>query len=437
MPYLINALYGIGLTALFPWLALRALMTGRYRRGLSQKLFGVKSISPSAQPIVWFHGVSVGEINLLETVVKVFRRRRPHWRCVISTTTDTGMAEANKRFGGLTVIYWPFDFSWAVSRALRAIQPRLVVLAESELWPNFLRAAARRDVPVAVINGRMSPRSAARHAQFGWLTRPLLLSRISKFAMQSEGYAAALRDLGIAAAKIAVTGSVKYDAVMGDRNNSQARILAEQLGLSGDDLVWVAGSTHAPEEEIVLDVFRRLRVKHPRLRLVLVPRSPDRFDEVARLIDRCAFSFVRRTQLQAPPPDRPAVILLDTIGELNAAWGLADVAFTGGSLDGRRGGQSMIEPAGLGVPVVFGPHVWNFRDAAARLLEVEGAIKVDGAKSLQHALLRLLDEPDLRRRMGEAARALSLAQQGATERTLDVLDQLLGLGEAAAPAIAA
>jgi 3-deoxy-D-manno-octulosonic-acid transferase len=428
MCYLLNAVYGLVLSFLFPWLAVRALMTGRYLQGLLQKLLGVTpGFFSSQKPAVWFHGVSVGEIHLLTTVVNAFRRRHPDWQCVISTTTKTGMAEAVKRFAGLPLIFWPFDFSWAIKRTIRAVRPRLVVLAESELWPNFLRVAGKRNVPVIVINGRMSPRSAARYRKLAWLARPLLFSRVGKFAMQSDGYAQALRNLGVDPKRVTVTGSVKYDGVLGERKNQQTTALAAKLGITERDRVWVAGSTHAPEEEIVLDVFRRLRFKHPELRLILVPRSPDRFDEVARLIDRHSFSFVRKSRLESPPSDQPAVILIDTMGDLNAAWGLADVGFTGGSLDGKRGGQSMIEPAGLGVPVVFGPHVWNFRDAAMRLLEVNAAIRVEGTNAMEHELLRLLDNNELRETMGKSARAMVLAQQGATERTIDEIDEMLGL----------
>ncbi len=425
MPYLLNCLYAFGLVVLSPWLIFRACVTGRYRKGLAQKLLGFKAPSNSnSELLVWFHGVSVGEIHLLVTVVKAFRQRMPHCRCVVSTTTDTGMAEAKRLFADLTVIYWPFDFSWAVKRTLRSLKPTLIVLAESELWPNFLHAAAKSESPVLLINGRMSPRSAARHRQFGWLTRPLLLSRITHFAMQSPAYAEALTSLGIAAKRITVTGSIKYDGVLGDKANSHTMKLRDQLGLDHTSLVWVAGSTHAPEEEIVLSVFQKLRLDHPHLILILVPRSADRFDEVAHLIEQTGLPFVRRSQ--SPMSLQPkAVILLDTIGELNAAWGLADVGFTGGSLDGKRGGQSMIEPAGLGVPVVFGPHIWNFRDAAARLIELGGAVRISDAVSMETELRRLLDDGGLRTRMGEAARIMVLEQQGATERTLDVIDSLL------------
>jgi 3-deoxy-D-manno-octulosonic-acid transferase len=193
-------------------------------------------------------------------------------------------------------------------------------------------------------------------------------------------------------------------------------------------LVWVAGSTHAPEESIVLDVFAKLRARFPHLRLILVPRHPDRFAEVAQLVERSGLPSARRSQITSPLPEMPAVVLLDTVGELGAAWGLADVGYTGGSLDGQRGGQSMIEPAGYGVPTLFGPHVWNFRDAAHRLIDAGGAVMVRDAAELERELAKLLEDAGLRERMGEAARNLVREQQGATGRTLDVLDRVIGLG---------
>jgi 3-deoxy-D-manno-octulosonic-acid transferase len=190
-------------------------------------------------------------------------------------------------------------------------------------------------------------------------------------------------------------------------------------------LILLAGSTHAPEEALVLAAFARLRERFPHLRLLLVPRHPDRFEEVARLVEASGLPFVRRSRITSPLPSMPAVVLLDTVGELGAAWGLADVGFTGGSLDGVRGGQSMIEPAGYGVPCLFGPHVWNFRDAAKRLVEVGGARTVRDAAELEAELARLVADADLRARMGHSARELVRRQQGATARTLDVLDSLI------------
>jgi 3-deoxy-D-manno-octulosonic-acid transferase len=455
MAIVLDALYLLALVALSPWLAWRAAATGRYRRDLAAKLLGrVRVLNPDHKPVAWFHAVSVGEVNLLGTLVPAFRNRHPDWLVVVSSTTDTGLAEARRRFPDLSVIPWPFDFAWAVAAALDAVGPSLVVLAESELWPNFLAAARRRGVPVVVVNARMSPRSFRRLARAGRLARRLLYGNVTRFAVQEDEYAERLRLLGVPADRIAVTGSIKYDGASTERDTPKTRELRRLLSsvsegreppeLSRTDpdtnslprgahsprspkpLIWLAGSTHAPEESIVLGVFARLRDRFPHLRLVLVPRHPDRFEEVARLIEQSGLPFARRSRIVEPLPEMPAVVLLDTVGELGAAWGLADVGFTGGSLDGRRGGQSMIEPAGYGVPCLFGPHVWNFTDAARRLVGVGGAVMVHDAAELERELARLLADGELRARMGGAARELVRRQQGATHRTLDVIDGVLG-----------
>lgn len=370
--------------------------------------------------MVWFHGVSVGEIHLLVTLVAAYRKRHPEARCVISSTTDTGLAEARSRFADCAVIAWPFDFSWAVATALDTVQPDLIVLAEAELWPNFLAAAESRDIPVAVVNGRLSPRSFGRLIRVAGLARKVLYGRVAAVGAQSAEYAERFRQLGAPAVR--VTGSVKYDGAVGDRDTPKGRELKRLLNAP---FLLVAGSTHAPEESIVLDAFRRLRERFPRLRLLLVPRHPDRFADVADLVEGSSLPFVRRSQLLEPLVEPPPVILLDTVGELGAAWGLADVGYVGGTLDGKRGGQSMIEPAGYGVPTVFGPHVWNFRDAARRLVEAGGATMVRDAGELAPALAELLDDESKRTAMGDAARRLVRDQQGATARTLDLLDELL------------
>jgi 3-deoxy-D-manno-octulosonic-acid transferase len=427
MSLLLNFLYLLVLLVLSPWLLYKALTTGKYRRGLWSKFTGSALARQGQAPCIWFHGVSVGEIHLLRQVVARFRQRHPDWECVLSTTTDTGLEEARKHFADLPVFWWPLDFSWAVRRALRRVRPNLIVLAEGELWPNFLLATKRYGVPVAVINGRMSPRSLRRYQRLGSLFRGLF--RLPDlFAMQTEDYAAAVRALGAAAERVHVTGSVKYDGVELNRDNPRTRELARLLGVGPDDLIWVAGSTQAPEEEIALNVYRRLKDECPRLRLLLVPRQRERFDEVARLLERSSLPFVRRSRL-APrsslPAPRSSVVLVDTIGELGALWGLADVAYVGGSLDGRRGGQNMIEPAAYGAAVLFGPHVWNFRDTVDRLLEAGAAVQVADAAALEAAVQRLLGDMAERGRLGTAARQFVLRQQGATQRTLKLVDQLI------------
>jgi 3-deoxy-D-manno-octulosonic-acid transferase len=424
MRWLFDALYVLALVALSPWLIYRALRTGRYRQGLRDKLCGLaRRLPPGA---VWFHGVSVGEIHLLRQVVAAFCQRHPGQRCVISTTTDTGLEEAQRSFPDLEVFAFPFDFSWAVGRTLRQVQPSLVVLAEGELWPNFLLAARRQGVPVAVINGRMSPGSWRRYARLGRQVRWLFRS-IDLFLMQNEEYATAVRALGAPAGRVGVTGSVKFDGVSSDRQNARTQRLRELFGVTANDLVLVAGSTQAPEEEIVLGIYQRVQIAHANLRLFLVPRQRDRFDEVARLLQRSGLPFVRRSALSAAGgfAGSARVVLVDTIGELGALWGLADVAFVGGSLDGHRGGQNMIEPAAYGVAVTFGPHVWNFKDIATRLVECGGARQVDDAAELESVLGRLLADEAQRRQMGMAGRDFVQRQQGATEQTVTLLGQLL------------
>jgi 3-deoxy-D-manno-octulosonic-acid transferase len=424
MPYLFNTLYLFALLLSSPWLLYKSLTTGKYRRGLWRKFLGSALPRAGEKPCAWFHGVSVGEIHLLRPVVARFRQLYPDWECVLSTTTDTGYEEACKHFAKLPVFYWPLDFSWAVRRAVRRVRPSLVVLAEGELWPNFLTAAGQTGVPVAVINGRLSPRSARRYRLFPRLARHWL-SGLDLLAVQTEEYAELFRTLGASPQRVHVTGTVKYDGVQTDRDNPRTRELRELFQRAPGDVVWIAGSTQAPEEAYILEVFRQVRQEVANLRLFLVPRQRERFEEVATLLMRSGLPFVRRSTLNGSVRDRKAVVLVDTIGELGALWGLADVAFVGGSLDGRRGGQNMIEPAAYGAAVVFGPHVWNFRATADRLRAAQAAVQIGDRAELEKTLRRLSHDAAERGRLGAAARQLVLAQQGATERTLELMKGLL------------
>ena len=426
MPLLFNLLYLAVLGMMIPALAWRSWKTGRYQRLLRDKLAGLDNSPVTGDsPVAWFHGVSLGEVNLLKIVVAAFRKRHPDWQIIVSSTTDTGLAEARKHFGAAAVIPYPFDFSWAVARTLRLVKPRFIALAESELWPNFLYTAQRFQVPVVVLNGRMSPRTARRYAKVAGLARAMLFGRVSRFLMQSDRYADHLRRLGIPAARVRVTGSVKYDGVLADRTHPKIDELRRLFAVTPSDIIWVAGSTHEPEERVVADIFARLRPRFPNLRLIVVPRSPDRFSDVAGVIRNAGLACVRRSEMTGPVTDPAAVILGDTMGELGAVWALATIGFTGGSLNAQRGGQSMIEPAGLGVPVLFGPHTFNFKDAVAGLLEVGGAVQVADAADLERQLTTLLEDAGRRDVIGAAAREFVLKQQGATDRTLDEIDDLL------------
>jgi 3-deoxy-D-manno-octulosonic-acid transferase len=419
MSWFLNAIYLVILVLLSPWLIYRALRTGRYRRGLRDKLVGLSQAPPSGA--VWFHGVSVGEIHLLRPVIAAFRRRHPDVPCIVSTTTETGFDEARRCFPDLFVFFYPFDFSWAARRTLRVLAPRLIVLAEAELWPNFLMAARRQGVPLAVINGRMSPRGFRRYQRIRPLAR-WLFGQLDLLLMQTEHYARAVRILGVDPDRVVVTGNVKFDGVLTDRANPRTHHLRDVLQVKDGERIWIAGSTQAPEEETVLGIWQKLRKEHPALRLLLVPRHKERFEEVSQLLERSGVEYARRSSCAdlAKP-----VVLIDTIGELGALWGLADVAFVGGSLDGRRGGQNMIEPAAFGAAVVFGPHVWNFAETAVRLIEANAARQIADGPQLEAVLRMLLEDAEERNRLGTAARDFVLRHQGATEQTVTLLGELL------------
>jgi 3-deoxy-D-manno-octulosonic-acid transferase len=421
-----DLVYGLVLLLISPWLILRSIRTGRYRKHLRAKLFGSTNIQKlDGRPVVWFHGVSVGEVHLLSPVIQAFQARFPSFQPVVSSTTDTGLTEADKRFPNLSVLPFPFDFSWAIDRTMVSLQPQLIVLAENELWPNFLRIANQRKIPVIVINGRMSPRSQRRNQKLRWFAWHLLFKRISLFAMQTEGYADAIRSLGVPEEKVIVSGSVKYDGAVSKDYLLKADELKSLFRIHHTEPIWVAGSTHEPEELVALQTYRKVLLEYPELRLILVPRSPDRFNAVTELIEREGFQCVRRSSLIEPIEDLSAVIMVDTMGELTAVWSLATFGYVGGSVDGKRGGQSMIEPAGLGVPTIFGPHVWNFREAAYHLVSRNGAIQIREAKELLNAVQTLLTDQTKRHAMGVAAKQFVQEQQGATIRTMDLLEPYL------------
>jgi 3-deoxy-D-manno-octulosonic-acid transferase len=305
----------------------------------------------------------------------------------------------------------------------------LVVLSEGEVWPNFVWAAKKQGVKLALINARMSPRSARRFQMFRWLLAGVF-GKLDWIGAQNDEYRQHFEILG--AGRVVTTGNIKYDGVLVERRNPKTIAMRDLLGIAHDEVVWVAGSTQDPEEAIALDIYRRARATHPNLRLILVPRHPERFDEVARLLERSGLAYIRRSALSgSPSPPAPLpegegrIILVDTIGELSAVWGLADIAFVGGSLDGKRGGQNMIEPSAYGAAVLFGPHTWNFKQTVADLLARDAAIQVQDGASLEIEVMRLLSDEPRRRQLGQAARQFVLSQQGATERTLDQLADLI------------
>ena len=431
MRYLLNLMYLLLLAAAAPWLVYSAVRTGKYRQGWGAKFWGRVPLRTGERRCVWLHAVSVGEVNLLKPLLTALEHDYPDLECVISTTTRAGFELARQKYAPRTVFYCPLDFSWAVGRALRRLRPDVLVLAELELWPNLLAAAKRRGTRVAVVNGRLSEKSWRGYRRIvrwvrGWL------QHIDVVGVQNATYAERFRSLGLARERISITGSVKFDGAQSDRDNPSTRRLAELAGILPTDRVFLAGSTQNPEEATVLEAFQRVSADHPDLRLVLVPRHPERFDEVARMLDRAGASWDRRSLLKPRTGGESAadgesaarrILLVDTVGELGAWWGTAQLAFVGGSL-GSRGGQNMIEPAAYGAALSFGPNTQNFRDVVAMLLAEKAATVVRNGVELEHWLRRMLDDPQFAAAQGERARTLVLAQQGATRRTLELLRPL-------------
>ncbi|QDU88158.1 3-deoxy-D-manno-octulosonic acid transferase [Pirellulimonas nuda] len=426
----LNLAYLLAIAALSPVIAWKAWRTGKYRDGYAEKLLGRVPKRAGDRPCVWLHAVSVGEVNLLGTLIGELRRRRPEWELAISTTTRAGMELARRKYGAEhTVFYCPLDFSWAVNAAMRRVRPGLLVLAELELWPNLIGAAKSHGAKVAIVNGRLSERSFAGYQRIGPLVRRVI-RQVDRIAAQDEATAERFRCFATDPNKTSVTGSLKYDGAETNRENAKTVALRQQGGLSSSARVWLVGSTQAPEEEIALRVFGRVSADHPDLHLILVPRHPERFAEVANLLRATGQAFERRSALspaaspQPPAPRRTRILLVDTVGELGAWWGTATIGFVGGSL-GSRGGQNMIEPAAYGVATSFGPNTRNFRDIVAALLAAGGAQVTADEAEMEAFIRRCLTEPAFAVELGSNARNLVASQLGATGRTVDLLDSLL------------
>lgn len=422
--YLLNLAYLALLAAASPLLIYRALRQGKYRQGWSQKLLGLAPRTIDDRPYVWLHAVSVGEVNLLAPLLAEIRRQRPGLRCVVSTTTVTGHALARQKYADLTVFYCPLDFTWAVRAAMRRVRPRLLVLAELELWPNLIAAARDHGARVAVINGRLSERSFRGYRRARWLIGRSL-RRIDLIAAQNQEYAERFLALGAQRRTVRVTGSIKFDGARTDRRNPATTRLAALANIAPDDVVFLAGSTQESEEAAALAAFCELSGAHPRLRLVIVPRHRERFEIVADLLDRSPVAWQRRSELDTAGPRADArVLLVDTIGELGAWWGTAAIAFVGGSL-GNRGGQNMIEPAAYGAAVSFGPNTRNFRDIVSAMLANDAAVVVRDTHELTQFVDRCLTEPSFADALGRRGQQLVAEQLGATHRTIDLLSPLV------------
>ncbi len=424
--YFLNIIYFGVLLVAMPFLLWRAFRLGKYRQGWPEKLWGNVPERPNkSRSAAWFHAVSVGEVLQLQRLVKDFSARHPGWDVIITTTTSTGYNVAYEKFPQCHVSYFPLDFTWAVARTFDRFQPAVLALVELELWPNLINEAKRRGIPVCIINGRLSEKSFKGYARL----KPVLASTMAQFDLvlaQNDEYAKRFGFLGVPSAHVQVTGSIKFDGVSLKCDSDKLADLRRAFQLSANSRVFMAGSTHPPEEELAIQAWQIARKKFPDLRLLLVPRHAERFEEVALLVKNLGVTLIRRSKPQGPVDSSKAgvVLFLDTLGELSTAWGLADVAFVGGSIT-QRGGQNMIEPSALGKPILMGPHVWNFAQIAGELLEVGAAATVHDMEELADQASRLLSDSDLSKQMGEAGQAVVVRHQGAVAKSLDALDTLI------------
>ncbi len=411
-----------------PWWLWRMATTEKYREGIKERLGRVRrgltawaeGQRAAGRAVIWLHAVSVGEVLAVSRLVSEIERVVPNHRVVISTTTRTGQGLARERFGAERVFYCPLDVPWAVRAYLKALRPALLVLAETEFWPNLLQGCFRRGIPVAVVNARISDRSWPRYQMLRRLWRPIL-GRLSRVLAQSETDAGRLRALGCRAEAVSVAGNLKFDVRVA--HEAEVTRLLRPAAVR----FLVAGSTLEGEEAALLEAWPRLLEGEPDLAMVMAPRHPERFGAVATLLDAAGVRWVRRSDWKKRAPENPLrageILLLDTIGELASVYALASVAFVGGSLV-PAGGHNPLEPAQFGVPIVMGPHYANFRAITEDLLAHE-AVRIAAPGELFEVLRDLFRNGDERRAMGERARKVFEQQAGATGRCVEAIGEIL------------
>jgi len=425
-----NLVLFVALVAGAPWWLWRMATTHKYREGLVQRLGRVprRLISSSLsdeRPLIWLHAVSVGEVLAVTRLVRALESALPGTLIVVSTTTRTGQALASERFESNRVFYCPLDLPWAVRAYLNALRPRMLILAETEFWPNLLHGCFRRGIPVAVVNARISDRSWPRYQRLRRLWRPLL-SRLSRVLAQSQTDADRLLALGCRPDRVSVAGNLKFDV----RAVQEAEATRSLRSMAAGLRIVVAGSTLEGEESALIEAWPHLLAADSQLVLVLAPRHPERFSAVAALLEKSGLPWCKRSDWASESSDaRPAsirpgtIVLLDTIGELASVYSLASVAFVGGSLV-PAGGHNPLEPAQFSVPIVMGPHYANFA-AIVDSLRSDDALRIAAKDELTATLIELLRDRTAAEAMGARAKEVFNRQAGATDRCVEAIRELL------------
>ena len=417
---LYNVIITLFLLVVAPYHLVRGLFSENARKELAQRLGCFPDLSEKRP--VWIHAASVGEVLASRSLIKKIKTVFPHDTLLLTTMTRTGQETAKKQVPEVDVVFFfPMDHPLILRKVMKRVQPRLLLIAETELWPNLLHASGKRGIPIVLFNGRISDRSIRRYLRLKFFFRNYLDS-ISLFLMQTEKDQARIIEIGAPPAKTRVMGNIKYDQTPPEFAGDIAAEMAKALGLRGEESVFIAGSTRPGEEEILLPLFKALREEIPQLLLLLAPRHLDRLEEVEKILRRETVSWVRRTSLpiSQDPSDRspqniPDIILLDTMGELVKLYSLATLVFVGGSLV-PLGGQNPLEPLLFKKCVLFGPHMFNFAEIARFLTEAQGAVQVKDSEDLKAQIKRLLQDDHARREIGERGYALLQKHRGATER---------------------
>jgi len=425
MYFIYSTLLALGAALSSPYWLIKGIQERKYLATFRQRLgLSLPGMRQGPKP-VWIHAVSVGEVLASKPLIKSLKSQHPSVPLAVSTVTVTGQHLARKEFGETArVFYFPFDWDFCVRRFLERIDPAAVLLLETELWPNFLKNCSQAGIPVFLFNGRISDKSIGRYRRIRWLTSRMIRA-LERIGAQTEQDRRRLIELGAPAAYVSVTGNLKYDLAAPpiDPGDELFQMIRAALGLTPSSPVIVVGSSMKGEETVFLDAFREIRRSVPDARLILAPRHPERFDEVAGLLESGGFAFCRRSQIGSAGQSGGDVLLLDTIGELRRVYSLATVAVIGGSFL-PYGGHNPLEPASLGRAIIFGPDMRNFREMA-RLFVNEKAARQCPTEALAAVLIELLNDEQARSALGQSALAEFRKNQGATENTLRILQPYL------------
>ena len=422
---LYSALLAASLVVGLPYWLFQMARQGKYRAGLMERFGQVPAriLTAGSKPTIWVHAVSVGEVLAVTGLVAKLQEQFPGHRVVVSTTTATGQKLARSRFGEQSVFYFPLDFAFCIRPYLRALRPELVVMAETEFWPNFLRESKVSGAKVAIVNARISDRSLPGYLRFRKWLRPVL-GNVDLFLAQTAEDAQRLAGIGAVADRVRVTRNLKFEVPPAIEVEVVAQ-LRKALAQANAGPVLVCGSTMEGEEPLLMRGFENVLASHPKAVMVLAPRHPERFDKVAGLLQQLRTKYLKRSEWRGEPVTG-GVFLLDSIGELASAYSLADLAFVGGSLV-AYGGHNILEPAQFGVATVIGNSYENFRDIVG-LFQQNHAVRIVGAAELPLVFMELVDSPAERKALGQRALETLQQQMGATERSLRALAELMSSG---------